>query len=185
MLKTQKEDTLLTLRNCARGFPATLARALEIPRSTARHRIQALEEDGIVRDYMPVVSPETFGKPYLIQVGINSEDYKFSGELESTVEALKKHLQAGIGHAPLCFFYHTDPECDLLRVNCVTMTFNIDHLVDTLYNEQNIARENIEVIGLDFADGVPDFSKSMVQRIVEEGREWYDAENAERLKTLT
>jgi DNA-binding Lrp family transcriptional regulator len=164
LLKAQKEDTLLTLRNCARGFPATLARALEIPRSTARHRIQALEEDGIVRDYIPVVRPETFGRPYLIQVEINPEDYKFSGELESTVDALKEHLQAGIGHAPLCFFYHTDPECDLLRINCVTMTLNINNLVDTLYNEQNIARENIGIIDLDLANGIPDFSKFSLRK---------------------
>ncbi|TET10470.1 MAG: hypothetical protein E3J86_05615 [Candidatus Thorarchaeota archaeon] len=164
MLKTQKEDTLLTLRNCARGFPATLARALEIPRSTARHRIQALEEDGIVQDYLPLVRPETFGRPYLIQVGINPEDYKFSGELESTVDALKEHFQAGIGHAPICFYYHTDSDCDLLRINCVTMTFNINHLIDTLYNEQNIARENIEVTSLDFANGVPDFSKFSLRK---------------------
>ncbi|MHA2223502.1 MAG: hypothetical protein ACXAAO_15785, partial [Candidatus Thorarchaeota archaeon] len=139
--------------------------ALEIPRSTARHRIQALEEDGIVQDYIPVVRPETFGRPYLIQVGINPEDYKFSGELESTIEALKEHFQAGIGHAPLCFYYLTDS--DLLRVNCVTMTFNINNLVDKLYNEQNIARENIEVICLDLADGVPDFSKFSLRKGVE------------------
>jgi len=164
LLKAQKEVTLLTLRNCARGFPATLARALEIPRSTARHRIQALEEDGIVRGYTPVVKPETFGEPYLIQIGINPEDYKFSGELETTILALKEHLQSGIGHAPLCFYYHKDFEYDMLRVSCVTMTINIEELVDTLYNEQNIARENIEVINLNLADGVPDFSKYSLRR---------------------
>ncbi len=164
MLKAQKEDTLLTLRNCARGFPATLARALEIPRSTARHRIQALEEEGIVRGYTPVVEPEIFGEPYLIQIRINHNDYKFSGEMESTVDALRNHLRAGIGHACLSFYYYTDSEHDLLRVNCVTMTIDIDHLVDTLYNKQNIARENIEVITLDFADGVPDYSKFSLTR---------------------
>ena len=157
MLADHKEDTLLTLRRCARGFPMALARALEIPRTTARRRIQALEKDGIVTGYTPVVTPHTFGSPYLIQIDINPDDYKISSDLAETVEALKEFLNSGVGHAPLSFF--RDSENDLLRVRCLTMTFNIDQLIDEIYHRQNIARENISYTSLEEADGVPNYSK--------------------------
>ena len=70
MLVDHKEETLLALRKCARGFPVTLARELGIPRTTARDRIQILEQEGIVTEYTPVVNPKTFGSPYLIQIDI-------------------------------------------------------------------------------------------------------------------
>jgi len=159
ILASHKQDTLLALRTCSRGFPVALARALEIPRSTARHRIQTLEEEGIVIGYTPVVTPQTFGSPYLIQIDINPEDYKISTELEDTVIALKEFFSTGIGHAPLSFYFFKDVENDLLRVHCLTMTFNVDHLIDTIYHKQNIARENINYISLDEADGVPNYSK--------------------------
>jgi hypothetical protein len=44
------------------------------------------------------------------------------------------------------------------------MTLNINNLVDTLYNEQNIARENIGIIDLDLANGIPDFSKFSLRK---------------------
>jgi DNA-binding Lrp family transcriptional regulator len=159
MVGSHKEDTLLTLRTCTRGFPMALAKALEIPRSTARHRIQALEEEGIVTGYTPVVTPQTFGSPYLIQIDINPNDYKISSDLDDTVEALKEFLNTGVGHAPLCFYFFKDSENDLLRVNCLTMTFNVNQLVDGIYHKQNIARENINYVSLDDADGVPNYSK--------------------------
>ena len=159
MSVNHKEDTLLTLRTCARGFPMALARALEIPRSTARHRIQALEEEGIVTGYTPVVTPQTFGSPYLIQIDINPEDYKIGTDLDDTVLALKEFLNTGVGHAPLCFYFFNDSENNLLRVQCLTMTYNIDQLIDSIYNRQNIARENISYTTLEEADGVPNYSK--------------------------
>ena len=159
LLRDKEKETLLTLRNCARGFPATMARSLEIPRSTARHRISALENTGVVKGYMPVVRPEVFGLPFLIRIEIDPEDYKLRGDLEATIFALKNHFQAGIGHAPICFYCHGDSDSEITRVNCVTMTLNVMYLVDILYKEQNIARENIAVTNLNLADGVPDFSK--------------------------
>ena len=159
MLANHKEDTLLTLRNCARGFPVALARALEIPRSTARHRMQALEEEGIVTGYTPVVTPQTFGSPYLIQIDINPEDYKISTDLDDTIKALREFLNTGIGHAPLSFYVFNDSENDQIRVHCLTMTYNINELIDGIYHKQNIARENISYVSLDEADGVPNYSK--------------------------
>ena len=159
MLADHKEDTLLTLRTCARGFPMALAKAMEIPRTTARRRIQALEDEGIVTGYTPVVTPQTFGSPYLIQIGINPDDYKISSDLVETVEALKEFLNSGVGHAPLCFYYFKNSENDLLLVRCLTMTFNIDHLIDEIYHRQNIARENISYTPLEDAEGVPNYSK--------------------------
>jgi DNA-binding Lrp family transcriptional regulator len=159
MLANHKEDTLLTLRTCARGFPMALARALEIPRSTARHRIHALEEEGIVTGYTPVVTPQTFGSPYLIQIDINPADYKINTDLHDTVIALKEFFNTGIGHAPLSFYIFKDSECDLLRVHCLTMTFKINQIIDDIYHKQNIARENICYTVLEEAGGVPNYSK--------------------------
>ena len=159
MLADHKEDTLLTLRRCARGFPMALARELEIPRTTARRRIQALESEGIVTGYTPVVAPQTFGSPHLIQIDLNPDDYKISSDLDETVRALKEFLNSGVGHAPLSFYFFRDSETDLLRVRCLTMTFKIDQLIDEIYHRQNIARENISYTALDDADGVPNYSK--------------------------
>ena len=154
-----KEDTLLTLRSCARGFPMALAKEMEIPRTTARRRIQALEEEGIVTGYTPVVTPQTFGSPYLVQIDINPDDYKINSEIDDTVGALKEFLNLGLGHAPLSFYFFNDFENDLIRVGCLTMTRCIDYLIDEIYRRQNIAKENISYIPLEEADGVPNYSK--------------------------
>lgn len=159
MLVTHKEETLLVLRKCARGFPASLARELKIPRTTARDRIQILEEEGTVTDYIPIVTPKTFGNPYLIQIEVNPFDYTLSEDLEATVDSLKKFLNAGIGHAPLCFYVYHDSENDVWKINCLTMTFNIEYLTESFYREQNIARECISYVSLIDADGVPNYSK--------------------------
>ncbi len=167
MLATHKEETLLTLRKCARGFPASLARKLEIPRATARDRIQILEDEEIVIDYTPVVTPQTFGSPYLIEIEVNPEDYKISDDLEATIDALKEFLNTGIGHAPICFYVYMDSENDLWKVHCATMTFNIDYLLESLYREQNIARECISCISLKEADGVPNYSKFSLRQEID------------------
>ena len=159
MIEVHKEETLLALRKCARGFPASLARELEIPRGTARDRIRMLEEDGIVTEYTPVVNPKTFGSPYLIQIEVDPDSYKISEDLEATIDSLKEFLNAGIGHAPLSFYVYQDTENDVWKIHCQTMTFNIDFLIESLYREQNIARECISCVSLLDADGVPNYSK--------------------------
>ena len=164
MIATHKEETLLTLRKCARAFPASLARELEIPRATARKRIKSLEEDGIVMEYTPIVSPKTFGNPYLIQIEINPEDYKISEDLEATIRSLKEFLNAGISHAPLSFYVFHDTEYDVWKVHCQTMTFNIDLLIESLYREQNIARDSLSFVSLIDADGVPNYSKFSLRK---------------------
>jgi DNA-binding Lrp family transcriptional regulator len=166
MLTNHKEDTLLALRNCARGFPVALARAMEIPRTTARRRIQVLEEDGIVIDYTPIVEPQTFGSPYLIQVDIDPTDYKIRTDLDDTVKALKEYLNLGIAHASMCFYYFKDSESDHIQVHCITMTRNIDYLIDAIYHKQNIARENISYTPLDEADGITNYSKFSLKQEV-------------------
>ncbi|MHA1615291.1 MAG: winged helix-turn-helix transcriptional regulator [Candidatus Thorarchaeota archaeon] len=165
-MATHKEETLLTLRECARGFPASLARKLEIPRATARKRIQSLEKEGIITDYTPVVIPKTFGSPYLVRIEVNPEDYKVRDDLEATIDSLKKFLNSGIGHAPLCFYVYRDSENDVWKVHCLTMTFQIDSLIDSLYREQNIARECISCVSLIDADGVPNYSKFSLRKAV-------------------
>lgn len=166
MLTNHKENTLLALRICARGFPMALAREMEIPRSTARDRILALEEEGIVTGYIPMVTPQTFGSPYMIQIDINPNDYKISSDLNDTAKALKEYLNRGVGHAPICVYNFFDKENDLLRVHCITMTKNIEILIDAIYHRQNIARENISYVPLDDAEGVPNYSKFSLRQEV-------------------
>jgi len=159
MLGEQKEETLLALRKCVRGYPVSLARDLEIPRTTASDRIKTLEQEGIVTEYTPVVSPKIFGSPYLIRIEVNPESYKIQEDLEATIDSLREFLNAGIGHAPLCFYVYHDTDNDVWKVHCQTMTFNIDSLIESLYREQNIAREYISYVSLIEADGVPNYSK--------------------------
>jgi DNA-binding Lrp family transcriptional regulator len=159
------------LRECARGFPVALARKLEVPRSTARQRIQTLEEEGIVIDYIPIVVPQTFGSAYLVRIEVNPADYKIASDLRATIDAIKEFLNAGVGHAPLAIYVYLDSEVELWRVHCLTMTFDIESLTESLYREQNIARECISCFSLEDVEGIPNYSKfSLVQQEEDAGR---------------
>jgi len=46
-----------------------------------------------------------------------------------------------------------------LQVNCVTMTHDIELLVESLYREQNIAKEIITTVPLNEAYGIPKYGK--------------------------
>jgi hypothetical protein len=105
------------------------------------------------------VTPRTFGDPYLVRVSIDPRQYEIREELEATVIALRNFLLAGIRHAPLSFYVYQDQEDNLLQVNCVTMTSDIKSLVESLYREQNIAKEIITTVPLDEAYGIPKYSK--------------------------
>ncbi len=152
----QRMTTLLTLRDCVTSSPATLARALDIHRTTARYRIQILQEEGYVRGYTPIVTPTLFGKPYLVKIKIDPKQYQFDEDLQTTLASLKEYFQSGIGHAPLSVYSYK--EKSMWMVHCITTTAGVDKLCDSIYHEQNIARENIEYIPLHDADGIPGYS---------------------------
>ena len=152
-------STLLTLRKCARSFPAALGRALDIPKATALYRIRQLEEDGIVSGYIPMVDPTVFGSPYLVRVLINPKQYQFSEELQSTITSLLDFFQTAIGHAPLSCYVYQSQEKENWEVNCITMTHDIKELATSLYREQNIARDSITTFPLNYAHGVPVYSQ--------------------------
>ena len=149
-------STLLTLRDCVTGSPATLARALDIHRTTARYRIQVLQDEGMVMGYTPIVKPTIFGKPYLIRVKIDPKQYQFEDDLKTTLDSVKEYFHSGIGHAPLSVY--TYKENNIMLVHCVTNTENVDKLCDRIYHEQNIAREDIDYLMLQDADGIPEYS---------------------------
>ncbi|MDF1541281.1 MAG: Lrp/AsnC family transcriptional regulator [Candidatus Thorarchaeota archaeon] len=152
----QRIITLLTLRDCVTSSPATLARLLDIHRTTARYRIQVLQDEGYVTGYTPIVEPSHFGKPYLIKIQIDTRQYQFKEDLTTTIEALREFLQTGIGHAPLSVYVFKESKLQI--VHCVTMTKNIEKFCDSIYHEQNIARENIEHMDLQDADGIPGYT---------------------------
>ena len=136
----QRITTLLTLRDCVTSSPATLARALEIHRTTARYRIQVLQEEGFVRGYTPIVMPTLFGKPYLVKIRIDPKQYQFEEDLQTTLTSLKEYFQSGIGHAPLSVYSYRQDK--MWAVHCITTTKNVDKLCDSIYD----------------ADGIPGYS---------------------------
>ncbi|MGY5854458.1 MAG: hypothetical protein RTU92_12895 [Candidatus Thorarchaeota archaeon] len=71
-----KKETLLTLRECVRSAPATMASLLRITRQAARLRIQSIENNDTVTGYIPIVKPDIFGEPVLLQIKINSSQKK-------------------------------------------------------------------------------------------------------------
>lgn len=152
--------TLLALRKCARSNSAALGRALDISRANALYRIRKLEEDGLVSGYIPAVVPTVFGNPYLVQVLINPNQYQFQAELDSTISSIIDFLKTGIGHAPLTVYVHQAQKKSEMQINCITMTTDIEALAESLYREQNVARDSISSHLLKDAHGFPMYSQS-------------------------
>lgn len=151
--------TLLTLRKCARSNAAALGRALDISRANALYRIRKVQEDGLVSGYIPEVVPTVFGDPYLVQVLINPNQYQFQAELDSTISSIIDFLKTGIGHAPLAVYVYQAQEKEDMQINCITMTTDSEALTESLYREQNVARDSISSHLLKDAHGVPMYSQ--------------------------
>ena len=163
MVQSQKFDrdwtkTLLALRECARSNAACLGRSLDIDRKKALYHIRKLETDGLVSGYIPEVVPSVFGKPYLVQVRIDPQQYQFKTELESTITSLMDFLKTAVGHAPLAVYVHKIKS--ELQVNCVTMTTDIDALKINISRKQNMAREAVISHLLEQAHGIPMYHQS-------------------------
>ncbi|MGY5852179.1 MAG: Lrp/AsnC family transcriptional regulator, partial [Candidatus Thorarchaeota archaeon] len=150
-----KKETLLTLRECVRSAPATMASILRITRQAARQRIQILENNETVTGYIPIVRPDTFGEPVLLQVKIDTSQYKLQEDLGATIASIREFLQSGVGHAPLSTYVYHDEKSGSWNIHCVTMTNDTEGMVEKLYREENIARENIDIVPLTHVDGVP------------------------------
>jgi len=150
--------TLLSLRNSVKSSPAALGRALDIPKSTALYRTRKLEDDGLVLGYIPEVIPSIFGKPYLVQVIIDSNLYQFQAELESTIEGLIDFLKTGVGHVPLTVYVHKNQS--ELQINCITMTTDIEALKTNVCRKQNMSTDSVTVDLLDQAHGIPMYNPS-------------------------
>lgn len=148
---------LLTLRDCARGNAACLGRALDIDRVKARYHINKVKDDGLVLGYTPEIDPTLFGTPHFVQILYEPKLYRFPTQLEDTISSLIEYLKEGIGHAPLTVYVYKTQEH--LQLNCITMTTDIEALVNNLYHEKNIARETITTYELEQAHAVPMYSK--------------------------
>ena len=163
MVQSQKFDKdwttiLLTLRKCARSNAACLGRALDVDRKKSLYHIRKLEDDGLVLGYIPEVIPSVFGKPYLIQVTIDSKLYQFQTQLESTILRLVDFLKTGVGHAPISIYVHKIQ--NEIQVNCITMTTDIETLKTDIYRKQNMARDSVTTHLLDQAHGIPMYGQS-------------------------
>lgn len=157
-VKDSKNETILTLRGCVKSAPATMGNVLRISRQAARQRIQVLEEDSIVKGYIPIVSSVIFGIPIHVQISIDPTQYKLKQDLDITVESLKRFLLNGVGHAPVSIFL-TKQSVDEWVLHCVTLTSDRDILVESLYREENVPREDIRVIEIIDIEGVPMYTQ--------------------------
>ncbi|MGY5852768.1 MAG: hypothetical protein RTU92_04300, partial [Candidatus Thorarchaeota archaeon] len=150
-----KKETLLTLRECVRSAPATMASILRITRQAARLRIRSLENDRTITGYIPIARPDTFGEAFLLKIIIQADQYKLQEDLEATINSIREFLKTGVGHAPLSTYVYYDYALDSWNIHCVTMTNDTEGMVEKLYREKNIARENIDIVPLAHVDGIP------------------------------
>ncbi len=149
-----KTETLLTLRECVRSAPATMGSALRISRQASRNRIQVLEDDGTVKGYIPIVSPSVFGTPLHLQIKIDPSQYKIKQDLDATLESIKTHLLNGLGHAPMSIFL-TEGSSKEWTFHCVTVTSDKDALIENIYREENVPKEDVRVTEIADIEGVP------------------------------
>lgn len=70
---------------------------MDIPRTTAQGRIRSLEQEGYVVGYVPWVSPDVFGSPYLIEVRIDPRDYPDDVRVDERYCIIKGETQNCIG----------------------------------------------------------------------------------------
>jgi len=165
-LAEKRTEVLLTLRGCARSWPASLGRKLGLPRTTAGHHIKKLEEEGTITGYTPIVKPEFFGEPYLIRIPINPDDYQFERDSKRRIDTIIEFLNERIDHAPISFFVLSDDK--KMIVNCVTLTRDCNKLVNRLEVELNIAQDDITISELNRIEGVPNYG---LHSILREGQE--------------
>jgi DNA-binding Lrp family transcriptional regulator len=149
--------TLLALRHCTRADSTKAARLIETHPSTVRDRIQALRDQEIVRGYAPVVDPTSFGLPYLFCIDVDASEYRLPEDADKTVEGLCEFFHEGIGHAPLSFYVYYEGDSQRC-VRCVTMTYDVERVIGDICHQQNIARENISVLELEMAEGIPNYN---------------------------
>jgi hypothetical protein len=113
----------------------------------------------VVSGFIPIVTPEVFGKPYLVCIHLDPKEYQVSEDLDVTINGLLEFFQEGVGHAPIAFYVFVDKESGVWQVYCVTMVKRIESLLDNLYYKQNIAREFITTTSLERIDGIPNYSE--------------------------
>jgi len=164
----EREETLLELRKYARGYAAGLARELKVPHSTARKRIQSLEDSGIVTGYIPIVSQKVFGSPYLTEFKVSFDQYRFEEDLCDTIGEISEHLAEGIGHAPYAVFNLRNEQERTWSVSCLTLTADIKSLIDRVCRRHNVLPENTGCIPLGEMTGVPMYSRHSLRRTSEE-----------------
>ncbi|MHA1808020.1 MAG: hypothetical protein ACTSX2_10675 [Candidatus Thorarchaeota archaeon] len=149
--------TLLELKDCVRPSPSMLARAMDIPRTTAQGRIKMLEQENSVVGYVPWVTPHVFGSPFLIEIEIDPKEYKFHDDLALAIKSLKEYMKQCIDHALLTFYvYEKD---GMVHIRAIVLTTDIEQVLNRLYREQNIARETMTSIPLKDAYGIPKFGR--------------------------
>jgi DNA-binding Lrp family transcriptional regulator len=158
-MRPEREETLLELRACTKGHAAALARKLGVPHSTARKRIKALEDRGIVTGYIPIVNQKVFGTPYFTEFRVSFDQYRFEKDLTDTIDEICVHLSEGIGHAPYVIFNLQNEQDQLWTVSCLTSTSDIESLISRICRRHNVLPENTSCILLNEVSGVPMYSR--------------------------
>lgn len=153
-------EVLLELLKCTRSHPSAMGRRMGIPRTTATHHIKKLEDSDIVKGYTPIVDPGVFGQSYLVKIILDSDQYRFESEIEQTVEGLNTFFRQEPEQAFLSFY--VIKEDGKWEVCCITLTDKIETIRDRIYRQMNIAREDIQIIDLEIADGVPTYNRHSI-----------------------
>ncbi len=147
-------EMLKELRYCIRPSAVLLARRLNIPRSTAHHRIKQIETQGHVRGYLPILN--TQGLPtYLMQIRINREDFLFDEDSMNTLGRIKEYLKQCQGFALLATYWTEDKQ-QILLSSVIFCYDSIQKILDDLCQQLSIDHENIEYFSVQ-AEGIPDF----------------------------
>ena len=92
------------------------------------------------------------------QISIDPTQYKLKQDLDITIESLKRFLLNGVGHAPVSIFL-TKQSGEEWVLHCVTLTSDRNALIEGLYREENVPREDIRVIEITDIEGVPMYTQ--------------------------
>lgn len=155
---TNKLRDLLLVRECVRGWPHKLLQklreeyGLKITQAGASKKIQSLEEAGHIQGYIPIVSPQTFGSPYLVRVTYD-DSYR---DIPSHIAGIEKFLDSDScdGYATVAMFQENGSEfC------CIITTEDIERFTRRLLNVASLSKDIVTVTALANVRGIPNYSQ--------------------------
>ncbi len=119
----------------ARRSHRELARRLRVSPTTVSHRVQAMEQSGLIRGYVPLLDDETLGWDLHAVVGIRIS----KGRLREVEERLSKDERAYA-------IYDVTGDYDAMVIGRFRDRRDLDRWVKHALQDPNIERTNTQVI---------------------------------------